>query len=198
MAHLSVNQLVSETRKAMLGTGYHFGVADDIARAAQWLSAHGFVPSDELLALMNADSKPEPMRPVIDCRHVLLEGAVGLADVMAGLDFCEAFEAAGFSLKGLLYPNLSRALIALRASPPTGRFALDEGAMLSSLIGSAKADIDLVRCAFAPDLPEAWPARITIDDDCYEMLKKRAFETYVPSSEKSRAAGAGAGLNDND
>jgi hypothetical protein len=37
-----------------------------------------------------------------------------------------------------------------------------------------------------------------IEDDAYAMLKRCAFETYVPSSDQSRAAGAGAGLNDND
>ena len=182
----------------MLGKGVHFGVADDVARATQWLSAHGFVPSDELLALMNADDRAVPARPVIADGTITQEGALSLADVMAGLDFCEAFEAVHFSLKGLLYPHLSLALIALRATPPEGRFALDEGAMLSSLIGTAPRALDLMRTAYRDDVPKAWPARITIDDACYEMLKKRAFETYVPSSEKSRAAGAGAGLNDND
>ena len=40
--------------------------------------------------------------------------------------------------------------------------------------------------------------RAVISDHDYEKLNALAFKTYAPSTEASRIAGAGAGLNDND
>ena len=40
--------------------------------------------------------------------------------------------------------------------------------------------------------------RAVISDHDYEKLTALAFKTYAPSTEASRIAGAGAGLNDND
>ena len=198
MAQLSVNQLVSETRKAALGKGYHFGVADDLARAVQWLAAFAHVPSAELLALMNAPSESQPQKPEMAQGDVVMPEQAGLLDVMAALDFSEAYEAKRLVIKAPFYPALTLALIALRASPAAGQFFATDGRHLSDALAGLDGDMTLVKKAYQPDVPSQFPARISIADDTYEMLKKMAYETYVPSSEKSRAAGAGAGLNDND
>ena len=198
MASLSVNQLISETRKAALGKGYSFGQADDIARALEWLAGFGHVPSDEISRLLDAPQEEAPLRPQIEGATLMQKGTLGLVDVMAALDFYEAYEAKALSLSQLCYPVISCGLIAKRAAPPLGQFVDAQGVMLSKIYSTTPASLDLHNAAFTPDSPRAWPARIVIEDDAYAMLKRYAFETYVPSSDQSRAAGAGAGLNDND
>ena len=54
MPSLSVNQLVSETRKAMIGKGFSFGVADDIAFAVGHLARYDIAPSAEIIHLLQA------------------------------------------------------------------------------------------------------------------------------------------------
>ena len=51
-----------------------------------------------------------------------------------------------------------------------------------------------------PSVPgrAALPPRIEIPDDLRDALAARAALTYVPASEASRSAGAGAGNIDND
>ena len=211
MAILSVNQLVSETRKAMIGKGYSFGVSDDIARAIEWLAGFGVVPSDELVRLVQAPVEERVQKPEIAGTTISQRGrAVGIYDVMAALDFCEAYEAAELAISGLIYPVISCGLIAKRATPPLGQFVDAAGQNLSQICQMpqmqeaqeaqemGRPDLILQRVPFRPYALHRWPARITIDDAAYQMLKTIAFETYVPSSDQSRAAGAGAGLNDND
>ena len=208
MAILSVNQLVSETRKAFLGKGYSFGQADDVARAIEWLAGFGHVPSDEITHLLDAPQEGAPMCPQMQGTSLIQKGHLGLVDVMAALDFYEAYEAEALVLSGLSYRVISCALIARRAAPPLGQFVDEKGAMLSVICQDltrqditrqdAPFTLSLRRCDFIADSPSAWPARITIEEGAYQMLKRCAFETYVPSSDQSREAGAGAGLNDND
>lgn len=198
MAQLSVNQLISEARKAALGKGYSFGQADDIARAIEWLAGFGYVPSDEIIRLLDAPQEGAPLRPIRQKQTIIQEGQLGLVDVMAALDFYEAYDARALVLSALSYPAISCGLIAKRASQPLGQFVDENGAMLSMICQDAPAMLSLRGTDFTADVPHAWPARILIEDAAYQMLKRCAFETYVPSSDQSRSAGAGAGLNDND
>ena len=199
MISLSVNQLVSETRKAILGKGYSFGMAEDIAASVQWLAGFGIIPHDELSQLMVGKIMPQAVRPFIQEDTLHMSGEASLNDILAALDFCEAFNVHTLCCETLSYPYMSLALMALRASPPLGQFTSQDGTSLSALcISGIGRDIVLTLSAYKPDIPASWPARIHIDEACYKQLKQMAYETYVPSSEQSRAAGAGAGLNDND
>lgn len=206
MIALSVNQLVSETRKAMLGKGNSFGVADDISRAIEWLASFEHVPSDELYRYLSNPQDNTPQRPHHEDGEISLAGDIGLLDVMAVLDFAGAYQAGTLTLSGLIYPMISLGLIALRAAPPTGSYHDNTGQALSALVRTINDKpaarlsdtISLHHRPYHKDVPAAWPGRVLIEARSYDLLKKMAYETYVPSSELSRAAGAGAGLNDND
>ena len=50
----------------------------------------------------------------------------------------------------------------------------------------------------APDSRPALPARLALPLDLKAQMERLAQNTYVPATESSRAAGAGAGLTDND
>lgn len=51
---------------------------------------------------------------------------------------------------------------------------------------------------FAPDAPSPLPERLEVPGPLLTLMNRLAKLTYVPNSDASRAAGAGAGLSDND
>ena len=210
MAVLSVNQLTSETRKAALGKGASFGVADDIARAIQWLAHYNIVPSSELAAYLTAPLESAPHKPCFQDDIISQigdndDGFLSLCDVMAALDFLEAYHPSHLVLSQMRYPQISLALTALRQTPHMGSLTSDTGQPLTGQslpdlcrMSQPNLTLTLTLTPYQPEIAPDPPLRIEIDDAAYGLLKKAAFETYVPSSEKSREAGAGAGLHDND
>ena len=62
---------------------------------------------------------------------------------MAAIDLADAHDVSRLVLVGLLYPQLSLALIALRQYAPTGSWAGQEGAPLPHLFTSSPGDITL-------------------------------------------------------
>lgn len=182
----------------MLGKGASYGMADDIARAVEWLAQQGAVPCDELTRYLHAPREERPRQPHITDDAIRLSAELCLADVAAGLDYIEAFARPTLILNQMRYPHLSLALAYLRQSPIFGSFTDKEGRSLDDICMHAPSDITLILQPYNPPAPCPWPARVMIETDTYQHLKDLAFQTYVPSSESSRQAGAGAGLNDND
>ena len=130
---LSVNQLTAETRKAVLGKGAAYGMADDIARAVEWLAHHGLVPSDELSRYLLAPSEARPQEPQIHDDVITITGQLGLADVAVALDYLEAFGRPALSMTDMLYPHLSLALAHLRQTPNFGSFTDAAGQSLAMI-----------------------------------------------------------------
>ena len=198
MAVLSVNQLVSETRKAVLGKGYSFGIAEDIARAIQFLTRYDIVPDDDVMRFLSAPVEEGGQQPQHSGKIVRQTAPCTVTDVVAALDYYEALEADELQLSGLLYPRLSCGLIGKSATPLVGQFSDKTGALVSHIAKQASESLILYRTPYTPfDVVQA-PMRVAIAEPAYDMLKHYAFQTYVPSSAQSRAAGAGAGLHDND
>lgn len=205
---LSVNQLVSETRKACLGKGVSYGMADDIAKAVQLLARHQIVPQTELVAFLQAPLEVTARAPDITDKSATLSGKIGLLDVATMLDFVAGFQVQKMELSGLLYPVLSHGLIALSQNPAVGSFTdetgKDEatpdkaGPLLLQMPTLARDSLSLRLTHFQRQPEISWPARVSICASAYETIKAYAHESYVPSSQLSRDAGAGAGLNDND
>ena len=195
---LSVNQLVAETRKACLGKGVSFGMADDIAKAVQILAQHHIVPEQELVSYLNAPLESAPQMPLYEGHALHLTGIVGLADIVAALDFVAAYQAKTLMISSMSYPRLSLGLLIVFQAPHIGSFQDQKGQLISSLFATSADSLLLNVTDYRAMAPQNWPARITLSSAAYETLKTHAFETYVPSSDQSRSAGAGAGLNDND
>ncbi|KNG94101.1 hypothetical protein [Pseudaestuariivita atlantica] len=79
---------------------------------------------------------------------------------------------------------LARSYLDTLPAPPTATFrAVEEGE---------------VRYELPPLDPAPLPDRIEVPTALLTRLNRLAKETYVPNSDASRAAGAGAGLTDND
>lgn len=198
MVQLSVNQLVSETRKAALGKGMAFGMADDIARSVSWLAGYGIVPDDEIAAFLAHPLEALPKTPQKEGATISQDGVVSLSDVSAALDFMQAFSADTLKLSGLHYPALSLGLMALRQNRQWGSLIGQEGQALAKLASEAPSVLCVTLISYQSALAAPAPQRISVPSPVYDALKQAAHLTYVPSSEASRKAGAGAGLHDND
>lgn len=199
---LSVNQLVSEMKKAVCGKGYDFGIALDIAKAVELLAPYPFDLSSALTDfLQNEDSKAGRVS-IKDEQAITVSGCAGLLSVIGAMDLFLSKDYQSLSFEEVQNPCLSLGLITMRQSPYFGGFGLSSGVSVSMMLQQgqllASHSVMIEKTAFAPLPITDWPARISIDDDAYGMLKTFAHKTYVPSSEASRAAGAGAGLTDND
>ena len=199
---LSINQLVSETKKALCGKGYDFGTALDIAKAVELLALYQFDISPSVTDMLTQDESRHDRLSETDNNELAFSGCSGLLSVIGAMDIFLSKDCNHLSFTHLQHPCLSLGLIAIRQSPYFGSFALSSGEALSDALKSKtplpRHDLTLVKNSYQHAEPVSWPARVGIDDTAYELLKTFAYKTYVPSSETSRVAGAGAGLTDND
>ena len=198
---ISVNQLVSESKKAVCGKGYDFGLALDIAKAFELLAIHKFdITSSIISFLTQDDAVHDRLLTTADELHV--KGTSGALSVIGAMDLFLSRDFKKLTFDNLQNSDLSLGLIAMRQSPYFGSFALSTGAGLSDVLDRQTTlpskDVSVVKTSYQAGRDSSWPARIHIGDEGYELLKAFAHKTYVPSSEASRAAGAGAGLTDND
>ena len=199
---LSINQLVSETKKAACGKGYDFGIALDIAKAVELLAPYPFDLSSALTDFLENEDGRATRFSVKDEKAITVLGSAGLLSVIGAMDLFLSKDYQSLSFEEVQNPCLSLGLIAMRQSPYFGSFALPSGMSVCVMMQQGRLlalqSVMIEKTAFAPLPMTDWPARISIDDDAYALLKTFAHKTYVPSSEASRAAGAGAGLTDND
>ena len=198
---ISVNQLVSESKKAICGKGYDFGLALDIAKAFELMAIHDFDITSMIVEFLSQDeARHDEILTSTDEVHVT--GKAGALSVIGAMDLFLSRDFKKLTFDNLQHPPLSLGLIAMRQSPYFGSFALSSGEMISDLAETKtalpSAALSLVKKAYQPTMLSSWPARIYMGDEGFELLKAFAHKTYVPSSEASRAAGAGAGLTDND
>ncbi len=207
----SLNEIEAETRKAARGVGLSWGLAEDIGRIGRLL-AHTqqlAVLADALDALKSGRhatglisdrsgiraTEDRPLSPLVlasaiaDRSAEIIEGTLAITAKVA--EPC------------LLVPMLAG--MAERLKRPL-RLQLDgHEAVIAQNPAPAftelrTADTILVS-ALSRELEPAPPPKthgIAVPDDLWRRLTTLAALTYVPASEHSRLAGAGAGLSDND
>lgn len=198
---LSANQLYAELKKAFCGAGYDFASADDIAQAGQFMAQLGHDISDEVSASLAAGyGLATSPHKAGDGWQLPLDAS--LVDMLAGRDFYLSDDSLTLHCEALNYPLLSHGLMALAQSPYFGSFATADAQPLTTICQGHDKTIPqtlmLRKIAFHPGAALSMPVRVVVSDSCYELVSHYAYKTYVPSSEASRAAGAGAGLTDND
>ena len=160
--------------RAARGAGISLGWAEDVAQAI------GFVGTDAALDEL-AEAFNEPW-------NVSVAGSefkgTGLAPVIAGNDAVLS-GARGVIVPGF-YPEMTGALIALQSAVSGKSILMDRrGQSIALSMGNGP-------------VAEADSRRFKPSAGTLERLKGYAALTYVPETEASRLAGAGAGLTDND
>ncbi len=200
--NLSLGEFQAVAAKALRGGGYSWGMAAEGARACRSLAAMGIDPSPHLLRLLDVVDELgiDALRP----RDTLSGERGRTCPISAGAAISDSPPPTPFSLIGVVEPVLLLPALRSIATTDTGLAMQWEGGAV--VIGDsgvdrvevpAEADIE-IQPAPAPARSYLRSTRIDIAAAILEQLNRYAHRTYAPSTEASRAAGAGAGLTDND
>jgi hypothetical protein len=215
---VSLNELESTTKKAFRGLGYHWGEAEEAGKAAVWLASHGLPVLPPVLGLLHhvEDDGLAMLRPArsgepwISSSGSLCPICVGIAlsdrapelpgikrldlnRVMSPvliLPFLFAISLETARPISMGWNDFSCTVIGHNVSVSMPRALSAEQATVSLLVGEIQPELD--RTSLVPILPAA------VEPLLWDGLCRFASRTYVPASEHSRRAGAGAGLTDND
>ena len=206
-AGFSLAEIDAQCRKAVRGAGCPWGLAEEAGKAARWLSERG-LPGAEAMAGLLSTPRACPCgggtgpacalrvgAALSDRAHQIAAGETAEEEVTQPLIVLamlgRSAEAIGASfavewesVRAVCAPQglaldaqgaLLTARATIRATPSLARF--DSGGPLNARCDAASRGV----------APESWA-----------ILENHAFRTYVPESDSSRAAGAGAGETDND
>lgn len=210
----SLNELETETKKAIRGAGLSWGLAEDGSKAMRWLAAHGVDPLPALRDVLDRHD-----RCTIATRFAPTDPGAWRADapicpIMLGAALCD-HAARGPCIAGpVARPLLLAPFVAFAARVLRKPQRLDVNGTQIVLTGAGDPAGDLpaldipvaaeVRCAvIAERMPVAAVKRastrgIAADPQDWARIEAFVHRTYVPASERSRREGAGAGLIDND
>lgn len=215
---VSFNEIDTTTKKAFRGAGYYWGEAEEAGKAAVWLARHGLFGGSQVLSLLQyADQHgAASLRPLVSDRQWRATGSklcpictgIALVDVSGRLNPGDRLDMSNLLSPVLLLP------FAIAGSAAVGlpvmiswtdcRVIADKTRILSdNLAGLASASGDVKLHVMPSEPVPAWPAleqiqTVEVDSASWTELHRFAHRTYVPASEQSRSAGAGAGLSDND
>ncbi|SFS20324.1 Protein of unknown function [Yoonia litorea] len=171
---LSLNEVGGIVLKAGRGAGLPLGQAEDLAAVATYLLGI----SGKAKVITNALQEPisEPQIDWQDDRVVVQAGSASMIAPIIRDAFLMGYDSATLS-------DLSHVWL-VGAALANDRIALQwDGLHLS------RSDTEVLR-------PKTGPVSIPADD--WDVWSALAAKTYVPESDASRLAGAGAGLTDND
>jgi hypothetical protein len=204
---VSFNELDAMVRKAFRGAGYHWGEAEEAGKAALWLARHGFDVALPLLALM---------RQADECGMAALRTGA-LCPVCVGTALADRAQELGtrgeLEFTGLLSPMVLLPFAAAASTAAGCPLAIAwegcdifvDGAEIQTgaIDGLAKPSAEVRLRVMPRGHRIAWPAMApahsaSVEPVSWDALNAYAFRTYVPASDQSRIAGAGAGLSDND
>jgi len=202
---LSQNEWASLGEKAARGAGYDWGHAEEFGWALAELAGMGIDGSTvfcELLALFETDAITVPKR-LSDLKPSANKAP--LCPVVTGAALCDlgdlALESAALELGDVCYPIFLLPFLD-RMSAQMGKrvLAFERDRQLTPQnpdLQTGTIRLGTTQMATAKDRNVAFQ-RIGIQAQAFEQLKSLGMRTTVPATEQSRAAGAGAGLTDND
>lgn len=212
----SLNEIDALVRKAARGAGLSWGLAEEAGKCARTMAGAGPAGLSLLAEMLEAQLGGD-----LSC-HVAADGkiwkssdALPLNPLVLGPSLADhAFLLAeeGIDVEGpvaapaLLLPFVGAAASRLGAAV---RLETDLGACVISTVADAApatlaGPVQRIRLSLAPAVTGPACRRSTplrparLSPELRRRFEALAARTYVPSSERSRATGAGAGLNDND
>lgn len=203
----SLNEIEVSCRKAAVGAGIPVGLGEDIGKAAAWLSARGFDGAGAAVNSIKAGMRLAAGEIGTDV--VTFNAARAAIDGPTAMDFLLAKVAPSVVLTDVDAPLLIIGLAGVAAAESDVCIDVEVDGVhhvalvpdgLASVIGSeigGSLRLSLTnRVAKAVDNPST--SGIEVSKDAWDLISELAQKTYVPETEASRLAGAGAGLTDND
>lgn len=182
----SLGEIEAMLRKAAAGSGLDAGRAEDVARASVWLVAHAHA-QEGFNAALEALERPGDV-------SAAQEGPAIIDLVLTG----ETVE-----VQRVDVPPLLVGLAGIAAAAHGWRFAFESGSGTCSVAADGPAGEPpvppfTVRGEAAGTAAKRLHGSFAVDREAWERADTLARRTYVPASETSRLAGAGAGDTDND
>lgn len=192
---VSLSEIEAMAKKASRGAGFSWGMAEEAAFATRWLAAHRLPGPETLVSLLRSIPTEE---------HCPLTIGVWIADRAQSLVGGEAIAIDSVDAPVMLLPFLAQ--VARRHDCPvriddivvTGEGVTEQGLEKLAVVPQAAVDISAAKARPSGDARSATAGGYPVAIEVWEGLDGFAKQTYVPASEASRTAGAGAGLTDND
>lgn len=176
----SINEICGMVLKAARGAGVPLGHCEDLAKAAGYMAATDPAALHVIADILAVQSHQPSVNMQGDALRIQ-GGSVALAGPMA----VDAIRT------GVNKVTIAKA----RAHVVVFAFFAVHGIAISHRFD----DADLIVSKSdqtAPVIPDARP--VFVSDQLWQVFNNYAAKTYVPATEASRIAGAGAGLTDND
>ncbi len=199
----SQNEIRSTCVKAARGAGHSSGLADDLAAAALWLCQNHFDGIGVLLAELRMEAKQANYQHIGGILQ--LDGASAGCVAVCAVDGLLSGMVQQAELKSVSNPLMVLGVLGTASHDHNCAIKVDGWAEVNcgqvvSVGDTPPADECVVRLAETRASQKATAAvsQIDIEDHRWSVLEAFAARTYVPATAQSRAAGAGAGLTDND
>lgn len=209
---LSLNEVEALAKKAARGAGYHWGLAEEAAKATRWLCARNIDGCAELAELLVEHEASEDMTDAPLPGEVWTSRGGGLCPVKTGCalsDRAEALGSAALRIENVTRPILLAPFAGASAPHLKKTIALIWDDVHVSTDGAAlyiagnphtvRATVTMIATTeTGPATLQPTASRAEPDPEAYATLERFAHRTYAPATEASRLTGAGAGLSDND
>ena len=171
---ISLNEVGGLVLKAARGAGYAIGHAEDLSRLAMFLAGTG-----QSLKLVDAALAAGSNAPTVTWDDALVVIGAG-SNLIAGVIARDA-----------LLSGVAKAVMSDEAQVEMAKVLLASEGYVPN------ADGLTLRMGGASEAPKP-SGPVDLDDRYFAAWGALAAKTYVPETEASRLAGAGAGLTDND
>lgn len=214
----SQNEIQSTLRKAIIGAGYDTGIAEDISKAGVWLCCHRFQGADEVLKILK--SKVHPVSTTTNDDGVytfknicVLSCGPSILDMLLS-EFISGASESRVYLENIDNPLIFVALAANVAKENNVEIDIHFVDCESIVVSPSKTELisvdvssganALIKCNRPKETSDRQQTiknedvSISIFEKILQELEAFSAKTYVPATEASRLAGAGAGLTDND
>ena len=199
----SQNEIFGMSVKAARGAGHPMGLAEDMARATLWLCQNHFDGIGVLITELRLESGP--VQYETSSAGIKLSGASTACLAVCGMDGLAAGLSKSAILENVTNPLMLLGICADASKGLEKRVDVDEWAVLDNgqiiSVGDDPkiGDYRLKMSNSTHQGPVSDGIEPTdIPDHRWSVLEALAARTYVPATAESRAAGAGAGLTDND
>jgi hypothetical protein len=214
----SLNELEAETRKAIRGAGFSWGLSEEGSKAARWLAAHGVDPLPALSDILERHDRRANITSTVTLTEAgRWQAEAPICPITLGVALCDYADrlAADACVAGpvarplLLVPFVATAARILKSPvrldvDGTSIVLSGQGDPSCDLATLAASDASGIRCEMigghvpVPQARTASTHGIATDPQSWARISSYVQRTYVPASERSRREGAGAGLIDND
>ena len=189
---VSANEILHTCRKAALANGLTHDRATDIGEAITWLEQQGQKGCQALTKMLDEADATPPLNIKIKDKTLTITHHRPAMEGIAAIDWLIANPNKTIKIKKLTHGLILAGILGAREKQSNLTFQTKPKNWQSC---TDAIEITLKKTNAKKNQPQK---TLNIDPKIWKKLQTQAQKTYVPSSEKSRKSGAGAGLTDND